>query len=58
VSWNFKHVVNLQRIQAYNSVNLCQGYPILNIRFRRTTIRRISDMRNGLEKTFPSMYFD
>ncbi len=32
VSWNFKHIVNLQRIQAYNSVNLRQGYPILEIR--------------------------
>ncbi len=32
VSWNFKHIVNLQRIQAYNSVNLRQGYPLLEIR--------------------------
>ena len=28
VSWNFKHIVNLQRIHGYNSVNLRQGYPI------------------------------
>lgn len=27
VSWNFRHVVNLQRIRGYNSVNLRQGYP-------------------------------
>jgi predicted nucleic acid-binding protein len=32
VSWNFKHVVNLARIQGYNSVNLRQGYPLLEIR--------------------------
>ena len=32
VSSNFKHIVNLQRIQAYNSVNLRQGYPLLEIR--------------------------
>jgi hypothetical protein len=32
VSWNFKHVVNLDRIQGYNSVNLRQGYPLLEIR--------------------------
>lgn len=32
VSWNFKHVVNLRRIQGYNSVNLRQGYPLLEIR--------------------------
>lgn len=32
VSWNFKHIVNLARIQGYNSVNLRQGYPVLEIR--------------------------
>jgi hypothetical protein len=32
VSWNFKHIVNLQRIQGYNSVNLRFGYPLLEIR--------------------------
>jgi hypothetical protein len=29
---HFKHVVNLDRIQGYNSVNLRQGYPLLEIR--------------------------
>ena len=38
VSWNFKHIVNLQRIQAYNSVNLREGYPILEIRTPREVI--------------------
>lgn len=32
VSWNFRHVVNLQRVQGYNSVNLRHGYPLLEIR--------------------------
>jgi hypothetical protein len=32
VSGNFKHVVNLARIQGYNSVNLRQGYPLVEIR--------------------------
>ena len=32
VSWNFKHIVNLQRIHGYNSVNLRWGYPLLEIR--------------------------
>ncbi len=32
VSWNFKHIVNLDRIHGYNSVNLKLGYPILEIK--------------------------
>lgn len=32
VSWNFKHIVNLDRIHLINSVNLKLGYPILEIR--------------------------
>ncbi|NKB23865.1 MAG: hypothetical protein GKR87_05705 [Kiritimatiellae bacterium] len=32
VSWNFRHIVNLGRIHAFNSVNLRLGYPILEIR--------------------------
>ena len=32
VSWNFRHIVNLQRIHGYNSVNLRAGYPLLEIR--------------------------
>jgi predicted nucleic acid-binding protein len=35
VSWNFKHIVNLRRIHAYNSVNLKKGYPLLEIRTPR-----------------------
>jgi predicted nucleic acid-binding protein len=32
VSWNFKHIVNLQRIRGYNSVNLKHNYQMLEIR--------------------------
>ena len=32
VSWNFKHIVNLDRIHGYNSVNLKLGYPMIEIR--------------------------
>ena len=32
VSWNFKHIVKLSRIRAYNAVNLKLGYPELEIR--------------------------
>lgn len=31
-SWNFKHIVNVYRIRGYNSVNLRQGYQVLEIR--------------------------
>jgi hypothetical protein len=32
VSWNFKHIVNLNKIKLFNSVNLREGYGILDIR--------------------------
>lgn len=32
VSWNFRHIVNLDRIHGYNAVNLRSGYPMLEIR--------------------------
>ena len=35
VSWNFKHIVNLKKIHAYNAVNLKKGYPLLEIRTPR-----------------------
>jgi len=31
-SWNFKHIVNLNRIRQYNSVNLKYGYAMIEIR--------------------------
>ncbi|HQU37084.1 MAG TPA: hypothetical protein PLR65_10900 [Anaerolineales bacterium] len=32
VSWNFKHIVNLNRIRRYNAVNMKLGYPTIEIR--------------------------
>ena len=32
VSWNFKHIVNYNKIRLYNSINLKYGYKILEIR--------------------------
>jgi hypothetical protein len=31
-SWNFKHIVNPRRIYGYNSVNVREGRPVLEIR--------------------------
>ena len=31
-SWNFRHIVNLDRIKGYNSVNLRLGYAMIEIR--------------------------
>lgn len=30
-SWNFRHIVRLDKIRAYNAVNLLHGYGILTI---------------------------
>ncbi len=35
ISWNFKHIVNVQRIRGYNTINLKNGYPLLEIRSPR-----------------------
>lgn len=35
VSWNFKHIVNVNRIRGYNSVNYKKGFKILEIRTPR-----------------------
>jgi hypothetical protein len=32
VSWNFKHIVNLGRINGYNGINLQHGYHTIEIR--------------------------
>jgi hypothetical protein len=32
VSWNFRHIVNLNKIKLFNSVNLKEGYNLLEIR--------------------------
>lgn len=38
VSWNFKHIVNIQRIRGYNSINIKNGYKGLEIRSPREFI--------------------
>lgn len=38
VSWNFKHIVNVNRIRSYNSVNYKFGHKILEIRTPREII--------------------
>ncbi len=32
VSWNFKHIVNFDKIKLFNSINLKFGYPLIDIR--------------------------
>ncbi|MEW5937857.1 MAG: PIN domain protein [Candidatus Thermoplasmatota archaeon] len=38
VSWNFKHIVNLEKIRLYNSINLKYGYPLIEIRSPREVL--------------------
>lgn len=38
VSWNFKHIVNVERIRGYNSINIKNGYNQLDIRSPRELI--------------------
>jgi hypothetical protein len=38
-SWNFKHIVNLDRIRLYNAVNLKNGYSLLEIRSPREILK-------------------
>ena len=42
-SWNFKHIVNLDRIKGYNSVNLRLGYPMIEIRSPKDLIKYGND---------------
>ncbi len=39
VSWNFKHIVNYDKIKLFNSINLRQGYPLIEIRSPKEFIR-------------------
>ncbi len=43
VSWNFKHIVNLNRIRLYNSVNMKEGYPLIDIRSPREVLNEQED---------------
>lgn len=31
VSWNFRHIVRLEKIRLFNAVNVELGYPVLSI---------------------------
>ncbi|OGU12369.1 MAG: hypothetical protein A2X63_13600 [Ignavibacteria bacterium GWA2_35_8] len=38
VSWNFKHVVNLEKISKYNLINIINGYKSIEIRTPREVL--------------------
>ena len=42
-SWNFKHIVNLDRIKGYNSVNPRLGYQMLEIRSPKDLLKYEND---------------
>ena len=42
-SWNFKHIVNLDRIRLYNSINLRLGYRTIEIRTPREILKMNED---------------
>jgi len=39
VSWNFKHIVNFDKIRLFNSINLRLSYPMIDIRSPREFIK-------------------
>ena len=39
ISWNFKHIVNVERIRGYNAINIKNGYKQLEIRSPRDFIK-------------------
>ena len=43
ISWNFKHIVNLDRIKGFNSVNLRLGYSMIEIRSPKDLIKYGND---------------
>ena len=48
VSWNFRHVVNLVRIQQFHRVNALQGYPTIEIRSPREVVLDDSDINEDV----------
>ncbi len=42
-SWNFKHIINLNRIRLYNSINLKLGYRMIEIRTPREILNAKED---------------
>jgi predicted nucleic acid-binding protein len=43
ISWNFKHIVNIQRIIGYNAINIKNGYKQLEIRSPRDFVKYEND---------------
>ena len=43
ISWNFKHIVNVDRIRGYNSINIKNGYKQLEIRSPRDFLKYEED---------------
>jgi hypothetical protein len=39
VSWNFKHIVNLDRIRGYNGINYQNGHKMIEIRTPKEVIK-------------------
>lgn len=43
VSWNFKHIVNLDRIRGYNGINYQNGFNMIEIRTPKEIVRYGTD---------------
>jgi hypothetical protein len=39
ISWNFKHIVNVERIRGYHAINIKNGYKQLEIRSPRDFVK-------------------
>lgn len=48
ISWNFKHIVNVQRITGYNLINTKSGYKRLEIRSPRDLMSYEDDDSQGI----------
>jgi len=42
-SWNFRHIVNLDKIKGYNGVNMKKGYAVIEIRNPKELIKYEND---------------
>ena len=38
VSWNFRHIVHVEKIRRFNAVNLMEGYVTIDIRSPREVV--------------------
>lgn len=38
VSWNFKHIVHVEKIRGFNAVNMREGHPMIDIRSPREVV--------------------